>query len=149
MDAYQAASRAVISTYAKKVLLPFEIGAAAIFVLAVIGTSWLIVQYSAWWWMLMIIVLPYGLIGSIIWLLIHTTIDRLSPVQTKAQRHAVAQFSHSVEHVAADIGMTQFSLMLKIIRSVMRPSQHQLLDEFTGSSKELKRDFEQLIRLFE
>ncbi len=149
MDAYTKASRAVLAAYAKKTLLPFEIGAIVLFVLAMLGTAWLIVQVSAWWWLLMILVIAYGLIGSIVWLIIHFTIDKLRPEQDSEQKAAVKRFIGDVDKIADTMGTTQFGLLLRIIRDVMQHRDRNILTEFADDSSILKKDFKRVVELFQ
>ncbi len=149
MDAYTKASRAVLAAYAKKTLLPFEIAAIVLFILAMLGTAWLIVQISAWWWVLMILVIAYGLIGSIVWLIIHFTIDKLRPEQDSEQKAAVKRFISDVDKIADTMGTTRFGLLLRIIRDVMQHRDRNILTEFADDSSALTEDFKQVVKLFQ
>ncbi len=126
-----------------------EWGASAIFLVAVVGTVALASYVSSWWWLLMIVVVAYGVIGSIVWLVIHFTIDRLRPEQTKTQRAVVNRFITRVEKIADTLQITRFGLILRIIRDVMAKNSTNVLTEFTRDSKELKTDFEEVIRAFQ
>ena len=148
MNATTLASRAVIAAYAKKVLRPLEIIAIIILVIAVLGTAFLIAQASGWWWLLMIVVLAFGFFGSILWLIIRFTLDRLNPPQTPVQKKVVAKFVAQVESVSDTIGMTRFGLILRIIRDVMRRGERNVLTDLARDSRDLKGDFENVIKAF-
>jgi len=148
MNAVTLASRAVLARYATKVLRPVEWIAIAIFLVFFFGTVALATYSSGWWWLLMIVVLAYGAFGSIAWLVIHFTIDRLRPEQTKPQMKAVNTFIVSAEKVADSLQITRFGLILRVIRSVMTRGDSNVLTEFTNDSKELKREFENVVAAF-
>ena len=148
MEAIAKASRAVITQYAAKTIRPIEIIAMVVFVVLFIGTVLLATMISQWWWLLMIVVLAYGLVGSILWLVIHFSLDKLRPDQTTSQKQAVAKFIESSEKIADTIGLTRFGLILRILQSVMSRKRDTLLVEFSADSKELKADFEQVIAAF-
>lgn len=148
MNAATLASRAVLAQYATKVLRPVEWVAIWVLVVLFIATGYLVTYVSAWWWLLMIVVIAYGVIGSIVWLVIHFTIDRLRPEQTPVQKKAVASFIDSAEKVADTVQVTRFGLILRVIRSVMTRNATNVLTEFTGDSKELATDFEKVVRAF-
>lgn len=148
MNAATLASRAVLAAYAKKALRPVEIGAILVLAIALLGTSYLIANVSAWWWLLMIVVIAYGVIGSLLWLILHFTIDKLEPPQTKTQKVAVAQFIEKTEKIADMIGVTRFGLLLRIMRDVMGRNDTNVLAEFARDSKDLKTSFEQVIQAF-
>jgi len=148
MNAVTLASRAVLARYATKVLRPVEWIAIGVFVIFFFGTVALATYVSGWWWLLMIVVLAYGAIGSIAWLVIHFTIDRLRPEQTKSQAQAVDRFIVSAEKVADSLQITRFGLILRVIRSVMTRNGPNVLTEFTNDSQELKNDFERVVQAF-
>lgn len=148
MNAAANASRAVLAAYAKKALRPVEIVAIIVFVLFLIGTAYLIVNVSAWWWLLMIIVIAYGIIGSAMWLMIHFTLEKLAPRQTKAQQDAVAAFIARAEKIADLTGMTRFGLLLRVIQDVMTRRDTNILSDLAQGSKDLKHDFERVIAAF-
>ena len=148
MEAIAKASRAVITQYAAKTIRPIEIIAMVVFVVLFIGTVLLATMISQWWWLLMIVVLAYGLVGSILWLVIHFSLDKLRPDQTTSQKQAVAKFIESSEKIADTIGLTRFGLILRISQSAMSRKRDTLLVEFSADSKELKADFEQVIAAF-
>ena len=143
------ASRAVLSEYARKTLRPFEIGAVILFIILLVGTTYLVVSVSAWWWLLMIVVFAYGLIGSLVWLIIHFTMDRLRPVQTKEQVSAVQNFVEQIAKVSDTIGITKFGLLLRVVADVMRKREHNVIREFAHDSSDLKSSFEKVIRSFQ
>lgn len=148
MDAYTKASRAVLAQYAAKTLRPFEIIAIVLFVIAMLGTAWLIVQVSAWWWLLMILVIAYGVIGSIAWLIIRFTIDKIRPSQTKRQKEAVGLFIDQVDKIADTIGMTRFGLLLRVVGDVMKRKDRNVLSEFADDSAQLKDKFTRVVDEF-
>ncbi len=148
MNATTKASRAVLAQYASKTLRPVEIGAVLFFILSLIGTTWLIAEVSGWWWLLMIVVIGYGILGSIAWLVIHFTIDKLRPEQTKEQQRAVKSFIEKVDKVADTIGLTRFGLLLRIVGDVMGRRDQNVLSEFTDDSKDLKSNFLNLVEKF-
>jgi hypothetical protein len=148
MNAVSLASRAVLSRYAAKVLRPIELIAMAIFILLLIGTTLLITYVSAWWWLLMIVVVAYGIIGSIAWFIIHFTIDRLRPEQTPTQIEAVDSFIGRVEKIADTLQITRFSLIIRVLRDVMKRQSTNVLTEFANDSKDLKEDFSRVIDAF-
>lgn len=148
MDTVTKASRAVLAEYARRTLRPFEIGAVILFIMLLIGTTYLIVNVSAWWWLLMIVVFAYGLIGSLLWLIIHFTMDRLRPAQTGVQISAVRDFVERIEKVSDAIGTTKFGLLLRIIGDVMRKRQQNVIQGFVHDSSELKSSFENVVDTF-
>lgn len=148
MNAVTLASRAVLAHYATKVIRPVEYIVLGLFLILVAVTVLLATYVSAWWWLLMIIVIAYGLVGSIVWLIIHFTIDRLRPDQTVAQKKAVRTFVTQAEQVADTLQLTRFGLILRVIRDVMARNSTNILTEFANDSKELKFAFEKVVRLF-
>lgn len=148
MDAMTKASRAVLAEYARKTLRPFEIGAVILFVILLIGTTYLIVNVSAWWWLLMIVVFAYGFIGSLLWLIVHFTMDRLRPAQTKVQVGAVHDFVERIAKVSDTVGITKFGLLLRVIGDVMRRREQNVIQEFAHDSSDLKTSFENVIDSF-
>jgi hypothetical protein len=148
MDAVTKASRAVLAEYARKTLRPIEIGAVILFVLLLISTTLLIVNISGWWWLLMIVVFAYGLIGSLVWLIVHFTMDRLRPTQTKVQKNAVQDFVEKISKISNTIGITKFGLILRVIGDVMRRREKNVIQEFAHDSSDLKSSFENVIRSF-
>lgn len=148
MNAAANASRAVLAAYTKKALRPVEIIAIIVFVLFLIGTAYLIVNVSAWWWLMMIVVGAYGLIGSALWLMLHFTIEKLAPVQTKAQKAAVNAFISRVEKIADLTGMTRFGLLFRVVQDVMTRRDANILSDLAHESKDLKQDFERVIAVF-
>jgi hypothetical protein len=148
MNATTLASRAVLSAYAKKALLPFEIIAMVIFVIALAGSAYLIASVSGWWSILLIVVIAYGLVGSILWLIVHFTIDKLRPKQTARQEQAVKQFIDRAGTIADTVGLTRFGLILRIVRDVVARKEDNVLTSFTRDSKGLKTDFENVIAAF-
>jgi hypothetical protein len=148
MDAVTKASRAVLAEYARKTLRPFEIGAVILFIILLIGTTYLIVNVSGWWWLLMIVVFAYGLIGSLLWLIVHFTMDRLRPTQTKVQVSAVRDFVEKISKVSDAVGITKFGLLLRVIGDVMRRREQNVLQEFAHNSSDLKDSFSAVIESF-
>jgi hypothetical protein len=148
MNPTTLASRAVLAAYTKKALRPFEIIAMIIFVITLAITTYLVAAVSAWWWLLMIVVISYGVIGSILWLILHFTIDKLRPKQTKKQEEAVKNFIDSTEKIADIIGLTRFGLILRVVRDVVSRRQENVLTDFAYSSKGLKDDFKKVIEAF-
>jgi hypothetical protein len=96
----------------------------------------------------MIIVIAYGLVGSIVWLIIHFTIDRLRPDQTVAQKKAVRTFVAQAEQVADTLQLTRFGLILRVIRDVMAGNNTNVLTEFADNSQQLKLSFQKVINTF-
>lgn len=148
MQPISLASRAILARYATKVIRPIEYVVIGIFLALVVGTILLVTYVSAWWWLLMIIVVAYGVIGSVVWLIIHFTIDRLRPDQTPAQKQAVEKFITRAERVADTLQLTRFGLILRVIQSVMTPKRANIISEFTTDSKELKGDLERVVEAF-
>lgn len=148
-NATTKATYAVLSAYAQSVLRPIEITASIIFALAVAGTTYLIVQFSAWWWLLMILVILYGVLGSILWLILHYTLDRITPVQTSSQKKAVAAFVSKTKAMADSLQISQFSLLLRVVQDVFHRKQTNVLTEFANGSTDLKKEFEHIIQQFE
>jgi len=148
MNATTLASRAVLSAYATKALRPFEITAALVFVVALAGTAYLIAAVSGWWWLLMIVVIAYGIIGSIVWLILHFTIDKLRPEQTEEQQRVVKSFIDRTEKIADTIGLTRFGLLLRIVRDVVTRRKDNVLTDFAYDSKGLKDDFNNVVQAF-
>ena len=148
MDAMTKASRAVLAEYARRTLRPFEIGAVILFIVLLIGTTYLVVNVSAWWWLLMIVVFAYGIIGSLLWLIVHFTMDRLRPAQTKVQVSAVRHFVERIAKVSDTIGITKFGLLLRVIGDVMRRRDQNVIQEFAHDSSDLKSSFEEVIAQF-
>lgn len=149
MNTVTLASRAVIAAYAKQVLRPIEIGAIIILVIGLIGSAYLISAVSPWWWLLMIVVAAYGIIGSVIWLILHFTISRIEPLQTAPQKRAVKEFIDKLSAVQDTLGMTKFGLLLRIIRSVMSKQPAHAIGQFVDESRDLKASFESVIKAFE
>lgn len=148
MNAVTLASRAVLAHYATKVIRPVEYIVLGVFLILVAVTVLLATYVSAWWWLLMIIVIAYGLVGSIVWLIIHFTIDRLRPDQTATQKKAVRTFVTQAEQVADTLQLTRFGLILRVVRDVMARDNANILTEFAGNSKQLKISFEKVIAAF-
>lgn len=148
MDAVTKASRAVLAEYARKTLHPFEVGAVIIFVILLIGTTYLIVNISGWWWLLMILVIAYGIIGSLLWLIVHFTMDRLRPLQTEIQTTAVKDFVERISKVSDTVGTTKFGMLLRVIGDVMRRREQNVIQEFARDSSDLKNSFETVIASF-
>lgn len=142
------ASRAVLAAYAKKTLKPVEIIAIIVFVVFLLGTAYLIANVSPWWWLLMIVIGAYGVIGSILWLIIHFTLDKLTPAQTAAQKESVSIFITQAEKVADLTGITRFGLLLRVIRSVMAPQSGNILSDLAHDSDELRKTFQLVVSSF-
>lgn len=149
MDATTKASRAVLAEFARKALRPYEIAGVSLFISGIIGASLLITFLSAWWWLLMIVMIGYGIIGSLAWLVFHYTLDKVNPPQTDEQKRAVRQFVTKVSTLADTIGLTRFALIARIISDVMARKQQNVLSEFAHDSSSLKDDFLELISLFQ
>lgn len=147
-NATTRATYAVLAAYARKTLRPVEVTAAVVFALALGGTTYLIVNFSAWWWLLMILVLLYGILGSILWLILHYTLDRITPSQTPSQRQAVARFIDKTAAVATSLGISQFGLLLRITHDIFHRNKQNVLTEFAKDSSDLKNAFEQVIQTF-
>ena len=96
----------------------------------------------------MIIVITYGFIGSLIWLVIRFTLDRLRPEQTVLQKKAVKEFLEKFDKIAETVGMTKFGFLLRVIGDVMRRREQNVLSEFTQDSSKLKTSFESVIDAF-
>lgn len=148
MNAITLASRAVLARYATKVLRPIEVVAIGLFIALLIGTVLLITYVSAWWWLMMILVIAYGIFGSVAWLVLHYTIDQVRPEQTPHQTEAVDRFIGHSEKIADTLQMTQFGLILRVIRDVMGRKDTNVLTDFTENSKGLKEEFEHVIKTF-
>ncbi len=148
MDAVTKASRAILAEFARRTLRPFEYVAVGIFVVAVLGTTYLIAQVSGWWWFLMIAIIAYGVIGSIVWLILHFTMDKLRPEQNLEQKEAVRKFITRVNSVSDTLQITRFGLILRILQDVMSRGQRNVLGEITKDSSALKGDFERVVDLF-
>ena len=148
MNAVTLASRAVLAQYATKVIRPYEYVILGFFLLLVGATVALIAYVSPWWWLLMIVVVAYGIIGSLAWLVIHFTIDKIRPIQTKAQADVVRRFITKLEKVADTLQVTRFGLVLRVIRDVMSRNSLNVLTEFAHDSKDLKKEFEAVVEAF-
>ena len=142
------ASRAILAEYTHKTLRPVEVGAVVSFVLVTIGTALLITYVSAWWWALMVLMIAYGLVGSMVWFAVRSSIDHLRPEQTPEQRQAVRSFIGQLDTVANTLGVTQFGLLIRVIQDVMAKSDKNVLTEFAHDSHDLKSELEKVVAVF-
>lgn len=143
------ASQAILSTYARKVLRPVEVWASVVFGLALFGTAYLIMAFSGWWWLLMFVVILYGILASMLWLILRRALDHITPEQTPEQKNAVKSFINKSEKVATAMGISHFSLLLRIVQDVFRKKQGNVITEFTKDSADLAASFKDVLKSFE
>lgn len=96
----------------------------------------------------MILVVLYGIIGSVIWLIVHIALNQIEPVQTEVQRKAVGEFILQTEAVADMLGLSRFGLLLRILRDVVRKRKDNVIVEFAKDSQQLKKRLAAVIETF-
>jgi hypothetical protein len=149
MNATVSAIRAITSVYARQLLRPILwIGIAVyVFLLVVIG----LIAYSAsnWWWLLATVPSLLFVIGLVVWTITWVLSGRIAPQMNKAQLVATKKFVKHIGYVAEHMGLSRFTIIVQIIKDVVtRPKEGTFIGELAQKPGEMRRDFENLRKLF-
>lgn len=140
--------RAIGTEFAKRLLLPISIIAAvivALLILSVMALSTL----SEWWLLLLIpVVMILSIVAGILtimWLVIRS----VRPVQTKSQHRAVRAFVDKLQRLSDAVQTPKVILLFRIVRDVAAPRNDGFIASMTDDTASLKRDFQELRKLFQ
>jgi len=104
---------------------------------------------STWWLLLLIpVVMVLCIVAAvltILWLVIRT----VSPAQTKVQRRAVKTYVDKLQRLSDAVNTPKVILLFRIVRDVAAPRKDGFIGSITDDTASLKRDFQQLQKLFQ
>lgn len=142
------AIRAIGTEFAKRLLVPIAVISALILALMIIGVM-LLASLSQWWLLLLIpvVILLCVTLGVLVimWLVVST----VRPVQTKAQHVAVKAFVDKLQRLSDAIQTPKVVLLFRIVRDVAAPRKDGFIASMTDDTASLKRDFQELRKLFQ
>lgn len=147
MRPFALALRAVGARIIMRLYVPVIIGIAIVMTLLIAGAFWL-TTLSAWWWLLFIPIVSLVCIVISIATVILLLVRLVTPVQTKAQKRAVKQFTDRVQNVADIVGTPKIIILFQVARSVAAPDKHTYLADLINN-KDLVKEFRDLQRLFD
>jgi MFS family permease len=135
--------RAIGAEFARRALRPLMIiGAIVAIVLLAIG-GWLTTQ-NAWWWLLEAVFICGALLFVFLIVAVKLILNRIEPLLTKTQRHAVGAFVDKLERVAEHIQTPQIVILYYVIRDTIRPRPGNFIETVSRDSKTLAPDFAKL-----
>lgn len=143
-----AATRAIGTEFARRMLRPFIIvGAVATVALLSLG-AWLITQ-SAWWWLLEVVFIGGSVLFVVLVAIVNVILRRIEPTVSGTQKQDVVAFVDKLERVAENIQTPQIIIMYCVIRDTIRPRPDSFVETVARDSKALAPDFVVLCKTFE
>lgn len=144
------AIRAVTSLYVRQILHFILIVGLAVYAIVMAIVIWLSSAVSPWWSLLGIIPTLLVLIGGLIWVIVWVLSGRLSPAMNKKQKAAAKKVVKDVSQAAEQLGTPRFILLFQVVKDVVFPPKNNrtLIGELADTPGKLKRDFENLRKLF-
>jgi NADH:ubiquinone oxidoreductase subunit 6 (subunit J) len=139
--------RCIGTEFARRLLYPIAIIASILLTLMVVGVL-LLGTLSSWWLLLLIpVVMVLCIVGAVLtitWL----TIRLVTPTQTKTQRQAVKIYVDKLQRLSDAVQTPKVILLFHIVRDVAAPRKDGFISSITDDTASLKRDFQQLQKLF-
>ncbi len=140
--------RCIGTEFARRLLYPIAIVASILLTVMVVGVL-LLGTLSTWWLLLLIpVVMVLCIVAAvltILWLVIRT----VSPAQTKVQRRAVKTYVDKLQRLSDAVNTPKVILLFRIVRDVAAPRKDGFIGSITDDTASLKRDFQQLQKLFQ
>lgn len=140
--------RCIGTEFARRLLYPIAIAASILLTVMVVGVL-LLGTLSNWWLLLLIpVVMVLCIVAAvltILWLVIRT----VSPAQTKVQRRAVKTYVDKLQRLSDAVNTPKVILLFRIVRDVAAPRKDGFIGSITDDTASLKRDFQQLQKLFQ
>lgn len=140
--------RSIGAEFAKRLFVPVAVTGIIVSTVLVTGV-FLLATLSEWWLLLLI---PVVMIVSVIfgvlavsWLVIRT----VQPQQTKAQRKAVGSYVDKLQRVSEAVQTPKFVLFFRVLRDVSAPRKDGFIGSMTDDTVSLKRDFSNLLKIFQ
>lgn len=140
--------RAVGAELAWRMIRPMLIIGITIAVLLLTLGGWLTTQ-DALWWILQFIFITSITFFVLLSVVVVTILRYFTPLQNDGQKKAVGNFVDKLQRVADTLGISNFVLLFRIVRDVVRPQEKTFIEQVTEDSTTLHTDFIRLQKLFE
>lgn len=147
MNSFVLALRAIGTHLAMRLYIPAVVIVSVWVVVLVASGLWL-TTLSNWWWLLLIPITSFVCIAFGVAIVLLLLIRFVRPMQTKAQKQAVKQFTDELQAVAETIGTPKLIILFHVVRSIAAPSKDTYLADLVAH-KQLAGDFRNLQRSFE
>lgn len=141
--------RALTVEFARQFIRPFIWMALGIIAGLLVLTGVLAFTLSHWWWLLAIPILLIGLIGVIIWLVIHLIAKQLSPRLDAQQKYAVEEFIDKLRFVVETVRTPYPIIILGVIWDIITRNENGIIRKMATQSKTLRPDYEKLRKLMQ
>lgn len=148
MKANITAIRAITAEFARQFIQPFLWVGLGLIILMTIAVGSLAFALSQWWWLLLAPIILFGVVGTVIWLLVRFILNRVSPRLNAKQKSATKQFVTKLQTTTETIQTPYPVIVFYVIRDIILRKDSGFISEVTQRSKTLKPDFEELTRLF-
>lgn len=130
------------------VFVGVAIGLLAVGLIVLLG--WLAQAYSDWWWIfllpLIIIVTILAVIEAVGWAISFLIMPR---VLVHSERTQIKRFTDRLLAATANAQVSRFTIAYLIINDALRGKTfNNRAQTILGEAKDLRRDFEQIVRLF-
>lgn len=140
--------RAIGTEFAHRLLLPISIISAVVFALVILSVMAL-ATLSQWWLLLLIpVVLLLSVaagVTAIMWLVVRS----VRPAQAKTQHRAVTAFVDKLQRLSDAVQTPKIILLFRVVRDVAAPRENGFIASMTDDTASLKRDFQELRKLFQ
>lgn len=139
--------RAVGAELAWRMIKPMLIIGVIFAALLLVFGGWLTTQHELWW------ILQFIFITSIMFfvllsVVILTILRYFTPLQNDSQKQAVGNFVDKLQRVSDTLGISNFALLFRIVRDVVRPQEKTFIEQVTEDSTTLHTDFIKLQKQF-
>lgn len=141
------AIRAIATEFAQRVYKVVLIIAAAI-IIVLVGLSVWLVNVSAWWWILVVILIAWILLGIIVLTVAGVIINATKPMQTKTQKKLVKTFVDKLQSVSDVLQTPRFMLLFRLVKTSLNPQRYNVIESLTEHTVGLQRDLDEIIRSF-
>ena len=142
------AIRAVTAEFARQFIQPFLWVGLGLIVLMIVAVGSLAFTLSEWWWLLLAPVILFGIVGTVIWLLVRFILSRVSPHLNTKQKTATKQFVTKLQFTTETIQTPYPVIVFYVIRDIILRKDSGFISEVTQNSQTLKPEFEKLRSLF-
>lgn len=138
------ATRAVIVSFAKQVLIPVAVIGYVAVLLIFSLLYWLASNYSLWWWVFGVPVFFITVIFTVLIVVVAMIIRKISPHMTKYQRRLAKSFVDEIANYSDLAGASRFFIAYVVIKDVIRKKPKAYINELTQKPGDLKRIFTRL-----
>jgi hypothetical protein len=150
MSPYILALRAITATVFQRVYRPVIWVVSALLVVIFVIVALLAALYTPWWLVALLIIIPLGLVFTLIATVLWIASKKLLPRSIdRTERKQITEFSDKIMRVV-EVRATPFPVMAAFIaKDIVRGKKSNYIEGIIDDSKTLKSDFTAIKALFE